>query len=436
MSVQREGTSRKLPRTLRGPADLPSLRLRVLVTRPPHRDRARGGARPAGAALPLRPNRGEALRPMWPRPPARPRRAGGEAPGQSRTGRRQALARHRSRRRADHELERKLLGVLLAELPARACQHLAGAARRRGGRSRRAAGVRSSGRRSAAMSMSSKPTTDSSSGTLMPRIRAASSTPSAWMSEAAKTAVGRSGSRNRSIAVDRATWWLFVPSRTYSEPQLDTGARERALVAAGAVEAGGEAEGIGRLVADEGDAPVAELDQVRRRQLAAVDVVDDDRSGTPECGASTSTTRQPRRRAGARPRRRAGSSETMSSPSERSPRSKSWNACSRRSSDSMSNSMRSYGRARERTAATPRTRSTADGLVKKGTTTPITCVRRKREVARERARPVVEGVDRLEHPAPGSSGRTFACAVQDARDGRDAHPRPGGHVGDRGMGRR
>ena len=79
---------------------------------------------------------------------------------------------------------------------------------------------------------------------------------------------------------------------------------------------------IGRLVADEGDPPVAELDQVRRRQLAAVDVVEtiDGNSG---CGASTSTT-------GSRAecRRSTSSSggikETISSPSERSPRSKSW----------------------------------------------------------------------------------------------------------------
>src|SRR5581483_10950627 len=104
--------------------------------------------------------------------------------------------------------------------------------------------------------------------------------------------------------------------------------------------------------------------------------------GNAGCGASTSTTgsRADRSRETSSS---GGISDTTSSPSERSPRSKSWNACSRRSSDSMSKSIRSYG-DRASAVATPRSRSTAAGLVKKGTTTPITCVRRR--LVRERPR--------------------------------------------------
>ena len=49
-----------------------------------------------------------------------------------------------------------------------------------------------------------------------PRRCAASSTPSAWVSEAAKIAVGGSGRRSSSSPMLRATWRLCVPSRTYS----------------------------------------------------------------------------------------------------------------------------------------------------------------------------------------------------------------------------
>ncbi len=54
--------------------------------------------------------------------------------------------------------------------------------------------------------MSSKPTTDSCSGTRIPSARAASSAPRAWVSEAAKIAVGRSGSDRSSEAEDLPDW--------------------------------------------------------------------------------------------------------------------------------------------------------------------------------------------------------------------------------------
>ena len=108
----------------------------------------------------------------------------------------------------------------------------------------------------------------------------------------------------------------------------------------------GEAERVGRLVADERDPPVPELEQVARRQLAAVDVVDhdarqrvvarvDEHGGDPPaCSRRTSPS--------------GGMSETISSPSVRCGSASRRNARCCRSADSTSKSARSYGDVAER----------------------------------------------------------------------------------------
>ena len=95
--------------------------------------------------------------------------------------------------------------------------------------------------------------------------------------------VGRGEDRRRTLGepqqVDRGAARNVVARRPFAHvlrPQIDAGVRERVLVAAGAVAARCKAEGVGRLVTEEADPPVPELDQVRRRQLAAADVVDHD----------------------------------------------------------------------------------------------------------------------------------------------------------------
>ena len=96
------------------------------------------------------------------------------------------------------------------------------------------------------------------------------------MSLAAKMAVGRSLRREH----PRGQLASLVPavgvqSATRSARGVPAGTRERALVAHETMSAGGEAEGVLELVPEEGNASVAELEQVPRRELAARDVVAD-----------------------------------------------------------------------------------------------------------------------------------------------------------------
>ena len=95
------------------------------------------------------------------------------------------------------------------------------------------------------------------------------------MSDAAKIAVG--GSEAQQVLGDAACDVPVVGAgaeilRTYREP----GRRERALVAFGSVAARVEAELVGRLVADERDPAMAEVEEVPGCELAAEDVVDHD----------------------------------------------------------------------------------------------------------------------------------------------------------------
>src|SRR5581483_3268292 len=133
-------------------------------------------------------------------------------------------------------------------------------------------------------------------------------------------------------------------------PHLDAGGGERAFVAAGPVAAPVEPE-LRRRVADQRDSGVAELEQMARRQLASRTVVDGD----------------------GRERRMHGVDAT-SRPSARSPRSKSSNARSWRSSDSMSKTIRSYS-DRLRPSTMPRMRCTAEGFVNHGRSAATTIVR-------------------------------------------------------------
>ena len=66
------------------------------------------------------------------------------------------------------------------------------------------------------------------------------------------------------------------PRANVLRPYRELGRRKRTFVALGPVAARVEAKLIRRLVADERDSPVAEVEEVARRELSAGDVVDDD----------------------------------------------------------------------------------------------------------------------------------------------------------------
>ena len=130
--------------------------------------------------------------------------------------------------------------------------------------------------RSSAISMSSKPITATSSGTRRSSARAASSTPTACVSDAAKTAVGRSSRRSSAIGERARLLAAVAPARlelgTRPTPACCS-ARRRPRAA---VLARREAERVVGPVADEADPPVAARQQVLGRELAAAHVVDDD----------------------------------------------------------------------------------------------------------------------------------------------------------------
>ena len=222
--------------------------------------------------------------------------------------------------------------------------------------------------------MSSKPITESSLGTRIPSARAASSAPSAWVSEAAKIAVGRSGSRSRSsVIARRARGGCCVPSRTSSRPDRQARRGQRLLVADRAVAAPAEAE-LRRRVADQRDPPVAEVDQVLRRELAAGDVVDDDARqrrvlrvdqhaghAAPRCSRATLLVGRPGR----------DDQEPVGAVAAAEQLERAALAVLRLDVE-QHHVVAASGSA---PSTMPRTRSTADGLVKNGTMTPTTIVR-------------------------------------------------------------
>ncbi len=227
-------------------------------------------------------------------------------------------------------------------------------------------------------------------------------------------------------------WWLLRALPDVLRAQLDTGVRERALVAAGAVAAGGEAEGIGRFVADEGDPPVAELDQVRRRQLAAVDVVDDDR-GERGVRRVDQHDRQPRRQQALDLVVGRDQGDDEQSIGAVAPVEElecvlppifrldvEQHEVIRGARERGSDAAHALDRGRTREEG----HHDADHLRSA-----------QREVARDRAGSVVEGLDRVEHPRT-CRRPDVRMPVQDARDGRDPDTGPGRHVGDRGVNRR
>ena len=71
-------------------------------------------------------------------------------------------------------------------------------------------------------------------------------------------------------------------------------------------------------------------------------------------------------------------------------------------------------------STTPRTRSTTDGVVKNGTTTPIACTRPIDEVARRRVEPVPQLLDGGAHPRARLLDHQRAV-VEHARHRRHAH---------------
>ena len=129
--------------------------------------------------------------------------------------------------------------------------------------------------RKAADSMSSKPTTDSWPGTATPSRSAAASTPMAWVSEAAKIADGGSGDFSSCAACSAATAASCGPPPDQAGLDVDTRRGQGLLVPAQPVRGGGEAEPGRGHVADEGDPPVPQADEVAGRQPPAGHVVDD-----------------------------------------------------------------------------------------------------------------------------------------------------------------
>ena len=224
----------------------------------------------------------------------------------------------------------------------------------------------------------------------------------------------------------RATWRLCVPSRTYSGRIGTPAGLEGALVAGRAVAARLEAERVGRLVADEGDPPVAELEQVPRRELAAGDVVDHD-------------ARQPSvPRVDEHARDRLGAE-----PSNLLVR---WD----QGDDEQAVRAMGVGEQAKRTLLTIRRLDVVESEVvgrrgERGDDPADALDRRglreerqhdadherppEREVLGDRARAVLETADRLEHPLPCRS-RDVPAVVDDARDGGDPDARPCGDVGD------
>ena len=118
--------------------------------------------------------------------------------------------------------------------------------------------------------------TDTSRGTAKPASRAASSTPSAWTSEAATTAVGGSGMANSSAASWRAAVRTCGPYFTYRGSNVTPASARASGVAGLAVAAGHEAERVALRLADERDALVAQRQEVVGGDPAAGAVVDDD----------------------------------------------------------------------------------------------------------------------------------------------------------------
>ena len=226
----------------------------------------------------------------------------------------------------------------------------------------------------------------------------------------------------------RATWRLCVPSRTYSGRIGTPADCEGALVPDRPVAARLEAEGIGRLVADEGDAAMPELEQMPGRELAAGDVVDHD-------------ARQPvmprvdehaRDRFGAQPshllvRRDQGDDEQavgamgVGEQAERA-------LLAIRRLDVVEREVVRRGGERGHDAADALDRR---GLGQERQHDADHERALEREVLGDRARPVLERANRLEHPLPRRR-RDVPAVVDDARDGGDPDPRPRRDVGDTG----
>ena len=79
----------------------------------------------------------------------------------------------------------------------------------------------------------------------------------------------------------------------------------------------------------------------------------------------------------------------------------------------------------------PRTRSIGGGLGQERQHDADHERALEREVLGDRARPVLERANRLEHPLPRRR-RDVPAVVDDARDGGDPDPGPRGDVGDAG----
>ena len=154
----------------------------------------------------------------------------------------------------------------------------------------------------------------------------------------------------------------------------EAGARQLPHVALGSIPTRVEPETVRRLVSDECDAPMTELEQVAGGEDPAFHVVGQD--------GRQDGVRRVDEHAGDLSRLEAYELDLWrderdhDQPSARSPRPNVSNARRWRSGDSTSNSARSYGDASS-PETIPRRRSTAEGFVKNGTTTPITNVRRR-----------------------------------------------------------
>ena len=248
------------------------------------------------------------------------------------------------------------------------------------------------------------------------------------MSDAAKTAVGRSGrgaARSRCAGDVRQACSLadVVGAHARCPPRQ---ARARSRACGRGSTRSGTSGGVSPIRAI---APVAERDQVPRRELTARDVVDRD--------ARERRVHRVDQHAGdvgdaggARARPRAGAWRRRAA---RRPGRPGRRARMRAAAGPPTRRRRPSGRSasRSRPSTIPRTRSTADGLVKKGSTPrpPSSAA------VRGCGRPSSAGSSARSIASRTRSrvvGRTSGMAVQDARDRGDADPGPGGDVRDAG----
>ena len=282
----------------------------------------------------------------------------------------------------------------------------------------------------AATSMSSNPMTDSSAGTPNAEGAGCSMVPSSL-------GVGRCEDRRRSLRQGEELGG--DRTRDMRQPRsfahvVDSAARfppkvQGALVAAGPIAAPLEAK-LRRRIADSARSSVAELDEGGGRHLADGDVIDRD------AWESTGAPRRSGRTGRPAARRRStsvsgGSVETTSRPSARSARSKQLERPALPGPPTRCRTPSGHTPDPLRPSTMPLTRLHGGRVREPGQKRRHHHRPPEGEAAGERARAVVQRLDRLDDPLAGARPHTHV-AVEDARNGRDADAGQRGDVRDAG----